>query len=64
MHKGFIKRESHGSAIEIRCTKERIHKREGYTNERIHKNEGSGSTLSLFMCLGDHSPNPKPHENL
>jgi len=53
MHKGFIKRESCGSAIEIRCTK-----------ERIHKKEGCGSTLSLFMYLGYHSPNPKSHENL
>jgi hypothetical protein len=33
--------------IEIRCTKERIHKR-----------EDCGSILSMF-----HSPNPKSHEN-
>jgi hypothetical protein len=41
---GFIKERIH---TEIRCTK-----------ERIHKKEGCGSTLSTF-----HSPNPKSHEN-
>jgi hypothetical protein len=33
--------------IELRCTKKKVHKR-----------EGCGSIISMF-----HSPNPKSHEN-